>query len=137
MQSRAPESGTPERNVESGDRGHCDVKDALPFHNAVTWFMTGLIWVVQLLQYLMLASIDPVKLTHSHAFHSRRITMLVAPAMIVEFCLAAFLAFRMATLAAIAEFCLVLVNWAATGLIVRWNWLRTLSWSICANRRHP
>ena len=128
------------------------LSEALALHHAVTWFLTGLIWVVQLLQYPMFADLNPTQFARAHAFHSRRITILVAPAMLVELCSAAFLVTRLgpAHLAATTGFILVLVNWIATAsimiplhnrlagqedvaknvpLLVRWNWIRTITWS--------
>lgn len=128
------------------------LSDAFALHDAATWFMTGLIWIVQLLQYPMFSAVSPSMFPRTHARHVTRITILVAPAMIVEFSLAALLALRMGrgNAPAIIGFGLVLVNWFSTALImvplhdrlaagkdvarnlvllVRWNWLRTIAWS--------
>jgi len=47
-------------------------------------FMTGLIWVIQLIHYPSFSRISPASFSEFHHFHSRRITWIVAPVMIFE-----------------------------------------------------
>ena len=49
-----------------------------------TAFMTGVIWLVQLINYPLLKLIDPKEYTKYHSEHIQRITPLVAPIMIIE-----------------------------------------------------
>ena len=124
----------------------------LSLHNGTTWFLVGLIWVVQLVHYPMFDGLDSTTFRQSHAFHSRRILWIVAPAMLSEFCLAGSLLFErgLSDWPAAAGFGLVLFIWVVTAFImvpihqrlehsgfrpeihrglVRWNCLRTLAWS--------
>lgn len=50
----------------------------------VTSAMFGVIWVVQIVHYPMFAGIDRTDFADWHAFHSNRITYLVAPLMLAE-----------------------------------------------------
>ena len=49
-----------------------------------TWAMTAVIWFVQLVQYPSFARVDLASFAEFHAFHSTRITWIVAPLMILE-----------------------------------------------------
>lgn len=120
-------------------------------HNAATWYLVGVIWLVQLVHYPMFEYLDWATFARSHAFHSAAITVVVLPAMLLELYLSALLLFRQADLAAIVGFLLVVVIWATTFLVmvplhgrlgvegyqlhliqslVRWNWVRTIAWTL-------
>lgn len=124
----------------------------MAIHNATTWFLAGLVWTVQLVHYPLFGALDPARFREAHAAHSRRISFVVGPAMVLEAVLAAMLLFRrgMADGAAAGGFALVLVIWASTAFImiplhdrlasagrrveyidslVRWNWIRTIAWT--------
>ncbi|SRR5579883_2855451 len=124
----------------------------LKAHNAVTFFLTGLIWIVQLVHYPMFAAIDASRFRKTHEFHSTRISYIVAPAMLAELILAVVLLMRrdLPLAARASALGLVLLIWAVTFLImipfhqrlasgdriaenisslVRWNWIRTIAWS--------
>ena len=58
---------------------------------AATLFMTGLIWMVQLVHYPLFAEVGPGDFSRYHASHSRRITPLVLPVMAVELVTSALL----------------------------------------------
>lgn len=47
-------------------------------------FMTGLIWIVQVLHYPSFALIKDNRFAEFHEFHTRRITFIVLPAMTLE-----------------------------------------------------
>jgi len=120
---------------------------------ASTWAMTGIIWLVQLVQYPSFANVDAGSFEAFHAHHSAGISVLVAPLMIVE-ALSAF-AFLWVPLRVQSPWQiwlgigLILIIWASTfllqmpahnrlsfgfdedswRLLVRSNWLRTLAWS--------
>lgn len=120
---------------------------------ASTFFLTGVIWVVQLVQYPSFAFIDPNSFTKYHDDYRFWITPVVAPPMLAELLTAILLAFytpenidsRLIWLALI----LTLLVWASTFLLqvplheklargfdpethrrlVTTNWIRTVLWS--------
>lgn len=121
---------------------------------ASTWFLVGLIWLVQGVQYPLLARLDPSQAQALHAFHSREITWIVGPVMGLELTSSLWLALRptgawTATEARVGA-ALVLLLWASTAFwqvpqhaalgrswdptlaqsLVRGNWVRTLLWSL-------
>ena len=121
-------------------------------HDAVTWYMVGVIWLVQLVQYPMFEYLDRATFTRSHAFHSSAIGWVVGPPMLAELLLAGAILWRrgLADTPAVSGFLLVLTLWALTFFVivplhnqlgsdgfspgvhqalVKWNWLRTLGWT--------
>ena len=124
----------------------------LTLHAAATWFMVGVIWLIQLVHYPMFAFLDRAKFKRSHAFHSKVTTCIVMPAMLLELALSAVLVWRdgLANWPAPAGFALVALLWALTffvmvplhrrleaegfdsevhATLLRWNWMRTFAWS--------
>lgn len=123
--------------------------EAWTLHFAATAFMTGLIWLIQRVHYPMLAHVERGGFASSHAFHSARITPIVAPAMVLE--AATGVALVLGPGGASAWVCLGLsaVCWLATALLsvpehsrlagghdeaalrrlVATNWVRTIAWS--------
>lgn len=123
---------------------------------AATWAMTAVIWFVQLVQYPSFARIDAASFTSFHAFHSTRITLIVAPLMIAEALSSVALVWHPPPFAASWEawvgLGLVGLVWSSTALLqvpmhqrlgagfdesvwrflCRSNWIRTLAWSIRA-----
>lgn len=126
----------------------------LLIHVAATLFMTGVIWLVQLLVYPQFANVDPSSFTKYHEAHNRRITFVVAPAMVVELVSAVALvvwpAAGVSTLMPWVGLALVAVLWCSTAFVqvplhgklgreydeatvhklTRSNWIRTIAWSI-------
>lgn len=51
---------------------------------ACAWFLTGLIWVIQLVHYPLMARVGKAGWVGYQHAHMRRITWIVAPAMLVE-----------------------------------------------------
>lgn len=121
-------------------------------HAGVTWFMCGLIWVIQLVHYPLMACADRADFPAFEKRHQLRIGWIVAPMMLAELCLAALTAF-IATgpnrpLAGIG-LGLLFASWASTAFLqvpchrqlesgfdarahhrlVQTNWLRTIAWS--------
>ncbi len=124
---------------------------------AATSMMAGVIWIVQLLVYPsfadVAATVDRREWQQFHARHSRRISFVVGPAMIVEAICALWLLIALpasipaALIASGAG--LVAINWATTilvssrhharlsseaemsciGQLIAVNWLRTAAWS--------
>lgn len=58
-----------------------------------TVFMTGVIWMVQLVHYPSFLFVDIVNFKNFHAFHSNRISWIVAPVMLLELLTSYFLVY--------------------------------------------
>lgn len=56
----------------------------LVVHAAATWFMTGLIWFVQIVHYPLFAMVGDAAFIPYEAAHQRRTTWVVAPLMLLE-----------------------------------------------------
>ncbi len=119
-----------------------------------TWAMTGVIWMVQLVQYPGFGRVGRADFAAFHAHHCRSIGFVVGPLMVVELLTAVLLAwagqpawFWQAMLG------VLLVIWLSTGCwqgplhgrlaregpraelvraLVRGNWLRTVLWTVRA-----
>lgn len=122
---------------------------------AATLFMTGLIWLVQLVHYPLFARVHPDAFPGYHAAHSQLITWIVAPVMLVELLTAGGLLLaqpphpRLPAWPLWLGAALVLAIWLSTALLqipahttlsqgfqpdahralVLTNWVRTLAWS--------
>ena len=131
-------------------------KILLALNLAATFYLTGVIWIVQFVQYPFFADIDPQKFTRYHDDYRFWITPVVAPPMIVELLTAILLVFYAP--AAIGSkllwlaLALTLLVWASTffvqvplherlaggfdaethAALVRTNWIRTVLWSLRA-----
>ena len=126
----------------------------LLLHLAVTAFLCGLIWVVQLVHYPMFDRVERGGFAAFEAVHQRRISWIVMPAMLLEAATAAWWALASwrsdePLLAAGINAGLVVVIWASTAWLqvpqharlaegfdrdahrrlVGSNWLRTAAWS--------
>lgn len=130
-----------------------DPKVLFLVHFAVTWFLVGLIWVVQVVHYPLFDWVSPERFTEFSRAHGVAITPLVGPMMVVELGLASvsWLSDWRSWPMALA-LGLVIFIWAVTffvsvplheqlGLgfsaeahqkLVTTNWLRTVAWSIKA-----
>lgn len=53
-------------------------------HFAASAYLAGLIWVIQIVHYPMLAELDPQRAAAACARHANAITPIVAPAMLIE-----------------------------------------------------
>lgn len=123
----------------------------LLLHAAATWALVGLIWVVQIVLYPQFAHVGPDAFAVYHAQHTRRITSVVAPLMLIELLSVALLIGRGAPspwlLASLAPLAAVwLSTWLvqvplheqlgrsfdghAHRLLVTSNWCRTLAWTL-------
>ncbi len=124
---------------------------ALLLAQAITTFaLTGLIWLVQLVHYPSFASVDSDQFGSFHAMHSARITLIVAPLMVVELLTSVVWCFDdPRRITAFVGLALVAVIWGSTAFLqvplhnqlsggmsvdlierlVRTNWIRTLAWS--------
>ena len=119
---------------------------------AVTWYLVGLIWLVQVVQYPMFAYLERAHFAEAHAFHSSAIGIVVAPAMLLELALALWIAFQGGRgLLGWTGLALVMIIGASTffvivpmheqlgargfdagihGRLVAWNRVRTIAWSL-------
>jgi hypothetical protein len=129
---------------------------ALIANAAAAWFLTGLIWIVQVVHYPLFASVGRDGFVSYEAAHARLITLVVGPVMLVELAAAAALAFlRPAAVPAWAAWTglgLVAAIWLSTFLVqvplhgtlaggfdadaharlVATNWFRTAAWTVRA-----
>ena len=55
----------------------------LVIQTAAAWFMTGLIWTMQILNYPLLALVDPGDVPQYEQAHNRRFIWLVGPGVAV------------------------------------------------------
>ena len=88
---------------------------------AATWFLIGLIWVVQLVHYAQFDGVGGEAWGAYHRRHTANITFVVGPAMLAELATAAWLCWRrpeaVPLWAAWAGLGLVAVLWASTALV--------------------
>ena len=117
-------------------------------------YLTGVIWVVQLVTYPALLLVGKPEFSRYHAAHTRGMGWVVGAPMVLELGLAAWLAWvaypTWGAGLALGQLVLVVVVWLATFFIavpfhnrleaegynyvaldglVRTNWLRTLAWT--------
>ena len=126
---------------------------AWTLHAAATWFMTGLIWFVQVVHYPLMQGVGQPGFSGYCAQHQRRTTWVVGPAMLVELATALWLLVRRTELrsspAFAASVVLLAIIWISTAAwqaprhgrllqqghaaevppLVRSNWLRTAAWT--------
>lgn len=116
-------------------------------------FLTGLIWTIQIVHYPLFTRVGPDHFAAYEAGHTARITLIVAPAMILELAAAAGLVLLrpagVPAWAAWVSLALVGAIWASTALLqiprhselaggfnaaahsalVATNWIRTGAWT--------
>ena len=121
---------------------------------AATLMLCGLIWVIQVVHYPLMEHVDEGRFREFHAWHTRRISWLVVPLMMVELGAAAVLLWRcppgVPPVLPVTGAMLVVVIWSSTfGLqvprhrelaggwnprahrcLVRSNWIRTWAWTL-------
>lgn len=122
-------------------------------HAGATWFLVGLIWIVQVVHYPLFAHVGRDRFVEYESSHKARITWVVAPAMFAELGLAVALVFALSGTALTLAWLglgMVALNWiltffvqvplharlsrgfdgAAHRRLVRTNWARTVCWSV-------
>ena len=118
---------------------------------ASTLFLSGLIWMVQLVHYPSFHFVDPSEFKRFHQFHSRRISIIVIPLMIIELITSGVLWFHSETFSINSiGFYLVLSIWVSTAFLsvpahsklssgkndeqidklIHTNWVRTFLWTL-------
>jgi hypothetical protein len=124
-------------------------------HLAVTWYLVGLIWVIQRVQYPAMEFVDPepARAMAAEKQHCERIFWVVGPMMLIEGALATWLLLvglqSGQWLLPVCGICLSFVIWLSTAVVqmplhdrmlrgqdrgaqrrlVSTNWLRTVCWS--------
>ena len=123
---------------------------------AATLFLTGLIWVIQVVHYPLMNRVSRGRFVEFHGQHSQRIGSLVIAPMVLEFATAALLLivrpYNVPTWLLLTGATLVGIIWIstfalqvpqhrllATGFdsaahraLVRGNWIRTVAWTLRA-----
>ncbi len=118
-----------------------------------TWFLVGLIWTIQIVHYPLFAAVGVDRFVAYEASHTRLITWVVGPVMLVEAATAGlFVAMRPASIPAWIPWTglgLVILIWISTAVLqvpdhaklangfdatahahlVGTNWLRTMAWT--------
>ncbi len=120
-------------------------------HAAATWWMAGLIWFVQVVHYPLMAEVGADRFPAYERNHTRRTTLVVAPAMLIEAsCAAALVMLQPRSVLAITGAVIAALLWLSTFAVqvplharlergfdaaahrrlVRSNWLRTAAWTV-------
>jgi len=119
-------------------------------HFIITAMLVGIIWVIQIIHYPSFKYIDKKKSNQFHRFHTRAITPIVAPLMIIELILTIHYAVQLGNIPNYINLILVGNIWLSTFLIqiplhkklthnydddllnqlIRTNWIRTNCWTI-------
>ncbi|MEZ6039682.1 MAG: hypothetical protein R3C20_04200 [Planctomycetaceae bacterium] len=120
--------------------------------------MTGLIWLVQLVHYPLMANVGPAQFVQYEKAHCQKITPIVFPLMMLELISSIWIAFRPPVASPFSASAglwnslalATILIWLSTALVqvplhrklengfesgvhrrlVRSNWLRTLLWSV-------
>jgi uncharacterized membrane protein len=117
----------------------------------VSFFLCGLIWIVQLVHYPSFKYIDKDVFVKFEVFHTRNISLIVVPAMIIELvtALLLFTSQPQSDIYILINLILVILIWIATlvfsmpyhnklskskdiksiNKLINTNWLRTAIWS--------
>ena len=118
---------------------------------SLTWFLVGLIWVIQIVHYPTFLQIGENEFQTFHHFHTRSITWIVAPVMAAELLLAVFLVWKTGfDWNYLIPLIIVLGIWGSTLLLqipyhtkladgfdfsitnklINTNWIRTVLWTV-------
>ena len=118
---------------------------------SITWFLVGLIWIIQIVHYPSFALIGDTNFKAYHEFHTRSISWIVAPLMTIELGLAIYLSWsNNFEWHFLFPLILVIGIWVSTMLLqiplhsklardnqqstirqlVSTNWIRTILWTI-------
>jgi uncharacterized membrane protein len=113
-------------------------------------FMTGLIWLIQLVHYPAFKYASQNDFLNFHTFHSQRISMIVMPVMVIELLTGALLFWQSTQPIIIINMILLLLIWLSTfflsvplhnklaqgfcdktsSQLVLTNWPRTIFWTL-------
>ncbi len=118
-------------------------------HAAATWFMTGLIWCIQVVHYPLFARVGVAGYRDYQLAHQSLISLVVGPAMLIEAAAAALLLAARRDAATLSGAALLAAIWLSTTFLqvplhnalaagfdgdvhsrlVATNWIRTIAWS--------
>lgn len=118
-------------------------------HFSLTLFMTGLIWIIQVVHYPSMRFLDVKLWEEAHEQHVKYISMIVVPIMILELLTAVYVLYHSAMFLYWVNFVLLIIIWLSTFLLqiprhkrllkdynlkylnhlIKWNWIRTISWT--------
>jgi hypothetical protein len=135
--------------VEALTTGIAPVAWLLLANAAATFFMTGLIWFVQIVHYPLFARVGAGAFSDYERDHARRTGWVVAVPMLVELAVAIATVLVLGGALAWVGLALLVVVWLSTGLLqipahrrlhrgfnavthswlVTTNWVRTVAWS--------
>lgn len=121
-------------------------------HAAAAWFLTGLIWMVQVVHYPLFARVGAAGYKEYQLAHQSLISLIVGPAMLVEAIAATVLLVQRRDPLTIAGAALLALIWLSTALLqvplhnalsdgfdpaihsrlVQTNWIRTVAWTLRA-----
>ncbi len=121
---------------------------------ASTWFMVGLIWIIQIVHYPLFRDVGPEEFRTFHGSHKILISPLVGSVMLFELISSLILFFQIPkgvpNWTVVISIILLTVIWSSTlilqvpyheklgsgfdneihNLLVKTNWIRTVCWSI-------
>lgn len=123
-----------------------------PVYMAVSWALFGLIWIVQLVHYPSFRFISDDKWQAFHQHHSRSISIIVMPLMLIELGMSTYFLYYEVNTFSIINGILVGIIWLNTFLqavplhgklegeknidlinkLVKINWIRTVLWTLKA-----
>lgn len=128
----------------------------LKIHYSLTLYMTGLIWIIQMIHYPLFKLVGAENYTAYHQNHIQRTSLVIAVPMLLEMLTALYLIlktdFYRQDILFLVSTGVILIIWLVTFLIsvpqhnilvkgfnqtafevlVKTNWIRTLAWTIRA-----
>jgi hypothetical protein len=119
-------------------------------HMGLCFFMTGLIWTIQVVHYPTFRYVDSIKFTDFSLFHGKSITPITALPMILEFVTGALLLFYFRSALTALNFAFIILIWMSTFFLsvpihnqlavardealieklILTNWPRTILWTL-------
>jgi len=120
-------------------------------HFLLTWFMVGLIWIIQIVHYPLMAEVGRENFPRYSLLHNKKISWVVAPFMLLEGVTGGLLLMEgLRSPAFVVSLLLLLCIWGSTAFIqvplhtllgkglslevhrrlVRSNWIRTVAWTL-------
>ncbi|MFN8389965.1 MAG: hypothetical protein U0136_06720 [Bdellovibrionota bacterium] len=122
----------------------------LSLHAFASFFMCGLIWVIQVVHYPTFVFVERDRYAEFQRLHEMRISLIVIPVMLLELVSGALIALRQESSLWTINLVLILLVWGSTFAIqspihgklekgfderlvkrlLRSNWVRTVLWTI-------
>ena len=125
-------------------------------HFSLTLYMTGIIWLIQVIHYPLFKLVGSDTFDNCHKFHIQKTTLVIAAPMILELLTGLYLIFGdeayRNNFVFITAYIILIFIWVSTFLIsvpkhnklskgfndlevsalIKTNWIRTIAWSIRA-----